>query len=509
MLTAAQAHRNIYIKKTIGTLIPTLILTIGIAVGVTNLGSVREFFIGATGDEANIQVDTQAILGPMPRPWRNLAQGGEDKNWRLQPLTQQVKALKPEYIRIDHIYDFYDVVSRGPSGLQFNWAKMDPVISDILAVGAKPYISMSYLPPAIAPNGDIVGQPPNWNEWQVIVQKTVEHFSKQRGIEDVVYEVWNEPDLFGKWKAGGSKNYMTLYIYSSRGAQQAMANGTKAFKLGGPAITALYENWVKQLLDVAAKQNLKLDFISWHRYNRDIDVYRKDFAQAKEWIAANPQFSNIELHVTEWGHDSEIDPGYDGAFGAAHTAAVATEMVGQIQRGFVFEIQDGRSGDGKEYWGRWGLFTHQDFGAKAKPRYRALKFIDDNIGAQRVSILGKGTWVKAMAARSGDATTVVLTNYDSAGRHNENVPITFKSLIGSNFAVDTIFMDGRNNRTEVSTTSAELKVVVSMPVNTVAAVRLVPLSAQVEVVELTSQPVVTPTSQPTQSPEITSTPITQ
>ncbi len=507
MPTAAQIHRNAYIRKTIGTLIPILILTIGIAVGVTNLGSIREFFIGATGDEANIQVDTQAILGPMPRPWRNLAQGGEDKNWRLQPLTQQVKALKPEYIRIDHIYDFYDIVSRGPSGLQFNWAKMDAVVNDILAVGAKPYISLSYLPPAIAPNGDIVGQPTNWNEWQVIVQKTVEHFSKQRGIEDVVYEVWNEPDLFGKWRAGGSKNYMTLYIYSSRGAQQAMANGTKNFKLGGPAITALYENWVKQLLDTAATQNLKLDFISWHRYNRDIDVYRKDFAQAKDWIAAYPQFSNLELHITEWGHDSDIDPGYDGTFAAAHTAAVATEMVGQIHRGFVFEIQDGKSGDGKEYWGRWGLFTHQDFGAKTKPRYRALKFIDDNIGNQRVSILGKGTWVKAMAARSGDATTVVLANYDASGRHNENVPVTFKSLIGSNFTVDTIFMDGRNNRTEVSTTSAELKVVVSMPANTVATVRLIPLSPQIE--EIESKPTTEIPINPSPKPETSSATISQ
>ncbi|MBI5151598.1 MAG: hypothetical protein HZA34_03415 [Candidatus Pacebacteria bacterium] len=479
MPTAAAKHRQTYLRKTIFTLIPIILLTVSIFIGVSNLSTIRDLFIGASGEEANISIDTQAILGPMPRPWRNLAQGGEDKDWRLQPLVAQVKALQPEYIRIDHIYDFFDIVSRGGNGgLQYNWTKMDAVVTDILNTGAKPYIALSYTPSVLAPSGDIVGQPSNWNEYQQVIQRTVEHFSKDRGIENVAYEVWNEPDLFGKWRIGSSKNYLTLYTYASRGAQQAAANGAKTFTFGGPATTGLYKNWITELLDHVSKNNLRLDFLSWHRYARDIDAYRRDFRDIQNWVASFPQFANVEFHITEWGHDSEVDFGYDGIFGAAHTAAVATEMVGQIQRGFVFEIQDGKGPEGKEYWGRWGLFTHKDFGAKVKPRYRALRMID-GIGNQRLPILGKGSWVKGMAARSGDTTTVVLANYDPAGKHNENVPVTFRNVVGSRFVVDQQFLDGRNDRQEVSTTSAELRIVIPMTVNSVASIRLIPLESQV------------------------------
>ena len=472
MSATHQSYRRSYVKRTVLTLVPILFIAMSIVIGVANLNTIRQLLIGATGEPANIIVDTQAILGPMPRPWRNLAQGGEDHNWRLQPLTSQVKALKPEYIRIDHIYDFYEIVSRDGSGrLQYNWTKMDLVVSDILATGAKPYIALTYMPSIIAVNGDIVSKPNNWGEYQQVVQRTIEHFSKERGIEDVNYEVWNEPDLFGKWSIG---NYLVMYSYASHGAQQAAENGSKIFKFGGPATTALYKNWIKQLLDYVAKNNLRLDFLSWHRYARNVDAYRNDFSDIKDWLSAYPRFSNVESHITEWGHNSDIDPGYDTNYGAAHTAAVAMEMVGNIQRGFVFEIQDGKDPSGKEYWGRWGLFTHTDYGAHAKPRYYALKFIDSHAGTERVSILGKGSWVKGMASHTGASTIVVLANYDPAIQHSENVPVTFKSLTGTNFVIQQQFLNGRSLRQEIATTAAELQTFVNMPPNSIAAVTITP-----------------------------------
>src|SRR5690606_5022795 len=129
-------------------------------------------------------------------PWRNLAQGGEDHNWRIGNLTEPVKTLKPEYIRIDHVYDFYDIVQGTPGNITFDWTKFDLIIDDILATGAKPYIALSYMPPAIS-SGDILAYPVHWSDWQLVVQKTIEHLSGTRKISDVYYEVWNEPDLFG------------------------------------------------------------------------------------------------------------------------------------------------------------------------------------------------------------------------------------------------------------------------------------------------------------------------
>ena len=115
-------------RKAVISSIFFLLLAIVSLVGASQLQVVREFFGQASGAEASFVVDSQAVLGSLPRPWRNLAQGGEDHNWRIGSLTKQVSALHPEYIRLDHIYDFYDIVQGNPGNLSMNWEKFDLVL---------------------------------------------------------------------------------------------------------------------------------------------------------------------------------------------------------------------------------------------------------------------------------------------------------------------------------------------------------------------------------------------
>ncbi|MBW7944549.1 hypothetical protein H3C70_04060 [Patescibacteria group bacterium] len=472
---ATYPYRTSYTKRRIVLflkILPLLILVVAAVVGISQLQFVREFFGQAAGEPANIQVDTQAVLGPMPRPWRNLAQGGEDHNWRIGALVPSVRSLHPQYIRIDHIYDFYDIVQGSPGNITFDFSKLDPLLDDIIATGAKPYVSLSYMPPAIS-SGDILAKPARWEDWQLTVQKTVEHISGTRGISDVYYEVWNEPDLFGKWSYYGDKNYLTLYDYAARGATSA--RGVRPFKIGGPAITALYKNWFDAIMKHVIATNIRFDFFSWHRYSLDLDIYRKDMFEATNWLSQYPQLEpNVELQITEWGHDSNNHPGYDTTYGAAHTAAGAIEMIGVVDRAFAFEIQDGKDPEGKANWGRWGLFTHKDFGQSPKPRYNALRLLD-RIGSQRLQLLGKGTWVKAAAALSDAGNPqVILANFDRSGRNTENVPVTFKNIQPGNYTVVKEFLGGRKQTEDVATTSAELQVHVAMPVNSVSLIELMP-----------------------------------
>lgn len=489
-----QQKRNAMIFGALGM----VVLVVGVMLAVSQIQVIREFFGQASGEPANIIVDTQAVLGPMPRPWRNLAQGGEAFDWRLEPLVPKVKALKPEYIRIDHIYDFYDIVKGTPGNLTFDFSKMDPVIDDILATGAKPYIALTYMPPAIA-SGDIVSAPKNWADWQLVVQKTIEHYSGTKGISDIYYEVWNEPDLFGDWKYYGEKNYLTMYSYSARGA--ANARGVKPFKLGGPGITALYKNWFNALAKHAIANNLRLDFFSWHRYNLDLDQYKKDMTEARTWLAEYPQLEpTMELHITEWGHDSNVHPGYDSGYGAAHTVAGAIEMVGIVQRAFMFEIQDGPDPAGQTYWGRWGMFTAQKAGAVAKPRYFALQLLD-SIGDQRLSLQGKGYWVKGLAARNAAGNAeVILANYDRTAKHVETVPVTFTNILPGTYSVSKKFLSGQLTTEKVATTEAALRINVAMPINSVAKIELKPEDVQ----PLAPEAAASVTIQPTQgSPAVT------
>ena len=452
-----------------GSLVLVAMIAI-ILVGVSQLDVIREFFSKASGENANITVDTQAVLGPMPRPWRNLAQGGEGFDWRMQPLVPQVKALKPQYIRIDHIYDFYEIVDGTPGNITFDFSKLDPILDDIKAAGATPYIALSYMPPAIA-EGDIVSKPKIWTDWQLTVQKTIEHVSGTRKTPNVYYEVWNEPDLFGGWKYYGDKSYLTLYDYAARGANSA--RGVQPFKLGGPGITALYKNWFDAMAKYAVKYSVRFDFFSWHRYNLKIDQYREDMTDIRTWLSAYPQLEpTLELHITEWGHDSNNHTGYDSSYGAAHTVAGSIEMIGIVDKAFVFEIQDGKAPDGKEYWGRWGMFTHQSVGAKPKPRYHGLRMLD-RIGDQRLQLLGKGSWVKAAAARDEAGNTeVIMANFDQKGAHAEVVPVTFTNIQPGTYQITKEFLNGQRQVEQAATTAAILRTYVNMPVNSVAFIEL-------------------------------------
>jgi beta-xylosidase len=443
---------------------------------VSQLDVVREFLSRATGEPANLVIDTQAVIGPMPRPWRNLAQGGEAFDWQLSPLSTQVAALEPEYIRIDHIYDFYEIVQGSPGNITFDFTKFDVILDQIAATGAKPYIALSYMPPAIS-SGDIISPPVRWEDWQLVVQKTIEHVSGTRGTADVYYEVWNEPDLFGDYKYYGDRNYLTMYTYAARGA--ANARGVQPFRIGGPGITALYRNWFNALAKHAIDNNLRLDFFSWHRYAHDIEQYQEDMLNVRTWIQDYPQLEpTLEFHITEWGHDSEVHPGYDSRYSAAHTVAGSIEMIGVVERAFVFEIQDGKDPNGQAAWGRWGMFQHQDFGAAAKPRYNALRMLD-RIGDQRLQILGKGSWVKAAAARDDEGNTeVVIANFDRRGSHAETVPVTFQNIEPGSYTVTRQYLSGQQNTQNVATTAAVLQISVPMPINDVAFVELSPAGAQ-------------------------------
>lgn len=446
-----------------------------VALGVTlsQIKVIQNLFPKAGGVPANIVVDTQAVLGPMPTPWRYLGQGGEETEPMLHDVLGLVRALRPEYIRIDHLYDHYDVVSRGDGGLQFDWSKLDATVNDILATGATPFLSLSYMPQAIS-SGDITSPPTNYSEWGTVVARTVAHYSGTAGrnIPNVYYEVWNEPDLFGGWRTYGDHNYLSLYSSAVAGA--VSVHDTQPFKIGGPATTGLYKNWFDNLVKYTSDNNVRLDFFSWHRYSTDLGVFFEDMSNARKWLEAHPERSlDLELLITEWGHNSEVDGGYDGMYGAAHTLAGAMEMVNLVDKAFLFEIKDGPDPAGKKFWGRWGLITHQSQGLTTKPRYAAMKLLNE-LAPNRLSLTGKGTWVKGLAAQDGESTQVLLVNYDSRAQHTEKVPVTFTNLVNKNFTLEESFLLGQKRSIDVATTAAELKQEVVLPVNSAVMLRLTP-----------------------------------
>jgi hypothetical protein len=128
---------------------------------------VQRALVGAEGRLAAIAIETDHPLGPLPQPWRALAQGGEAESTFLDTDSDKIKALGIKYIRIDHMYDGFNVIGEN---LQLNWTELDKLVDKITATGALPFFSLGYMPATIA-SGDLVSEPRNWSDWQTVVQK--------------------------------------------------------------------------------------------------------------------------------------------------------------------------------------------------------------------------------------------------------------------------------------------------------------------------------------------------
>ncbi len=385
------------------------------------------FFGWAFGRKADVVVDAgSAFELERSYVWENLAQGGEENSRMIYPVVSKIKKITPEYIRIDHIFDYYGVVKGRENGkLVLDWSNLDLTIADILAAGAKPFISLSYMPAGVS-KGDVTDNPQNWTDWEYLVRLLVEHISGRNGlaIPNVYYEVWNEPDLFGRFRTKGDKNYLNLYLYAHRGA--VSAQDTLPFKIGGPATASHYKNWLVDILDFVSSNSLRFDFYSWHTYSADLSKFESDLVEIEKILSDKGWNKKVELIISESGITGENDKRYDTYFSAIHNLAVVSLLEGKVDRLFTFEIKDGPGGE--KYWGRWGILTHEKWGEPMeKPRYRSFEFLNRMKGYS-VNTAGFGSWVYGFAKKERDTVRLLLVNYDARGKNYEAVPVKFINL---------------------------------------------------------------------------------
>jgi hypothetical protein len=447
--------------------IAVLLAIFGIAIFLNNSGFRFDLRLRAYGTPANIIVSTTKTLTPFPTGFYHaFAQGGEEKTDMLSPVVSAVQTLKPNYIRIDHIFDSYGVVQKENGILTFDFTKLDRTVDTIRKTGAIPVFSLSYMPPAIAKDGNITNPPNNWNDWTQVVRETIQHYSGSPGknLTGVYYEVWNEPDLaqFGGWKTYGNKNYLVLYKNAALGADTA--RNVNTFYFGGPATTALYKDWITPLI----KTGYRLDFISWHTYNTDPRHFSDDQHNLSEWLKGYPQVQHIPTLITEFGFTGAKDERFGTTYASAYTAAVIRQLIMEPPKGlFTFELKDGpgAAGDG------WGILPHESVGGDPKPRYQVFSLLDDLSGTM-LAVSGEGTWVTALASSRSNTIRTLLVNFHPDGNHSENVPVTFTGLVPGQYAFRQHQLAGVDATIRVTIPAQTWQTHIFMPPNAVTLVSL-------------------------------------
>jgi hypothetical protein len=185
----------------------------------------------------------------------------------------------------------------------------------------------------------------------------------------------------------------------------------------------------------------RVDFLSWHSYMSDPNRYSQDQRNLISWLMPYPGYTLLPKLITEYGFSGSKHPRYGTSFAAAHTAAVVRQLItGGPSYLFSFQLKDGpgqQTGDG------WGLLTHEDNGANAKPRYHVFSFLDSMKG-NRIDLRGEGSWVTGFASLNGGTVRVLLVNYDENEQHAENVPVMFTNLDPGTYTYRERFFRGRD-----------------------------------------------------------------
>jgi len=412
-----------------------------------------ELYVTEPYRPAKLIVNANTVTANINPIWSAFAQGGEEQNTNMLSGTEtSMQQIKPSYVRLDHIFDddYYGVVKGSGDSLSVDWSKLDAVVASIQKMGAKPFFSLGYMPSALAVSK--IDMPYSWERWQWLVAQCIEHYSGAtgKGISDVYYEVWNEPDLesFGKWHYASSKNYLTLYRYSALAAKNVRANtGSRRFFIGGPAITAAYQNWVQAIVEYTQANNLPLDFVSWHRYSWNDKQYRQDVIDLRSWLATKGEYQAI---ISEFGPDSEKTTAYNAPIAGAHAVAVNRQLLESgLDWLFAFEVKDGPNQGNMG----WGLLTHNQAGLRTKSRFKAYSMMQ-NMSGQRLLVSGEGSTVKGWATMNGKELSIIVSNYSLQTGQSESVPIRIEGLNAGKYLLIWDTLKGLGGEEQIDVVSA-------------------------------------------------------
>jgi len=304
-------------------------------------------------------------------------------------------------------HDDLGVARRDRTGeLQFDFVAVDAVYDQLLDIGIRPIVELSFMPAALARDPEqtvftyrgIISPPTDWDEWHALVAALVQHLVERYGIDEIrqwAFEVWNEANLEVFW-TGTQAEYLRLYAESARAVKGVDAR----LRVGGPSTAA--GEWVDALAEYAATEGVELDFASTHTYgNLPLDLRP---------ALARHGFDGIPIWWTEWGvSPTHFGPVHDGVIGAPFALSGYAAVQGRLDALAYWVISDHF-----EELGRPPRLFHDGFGLLSvgnlrKPRYWAVHLAahqGDTVLASTVA--GDRELVQAWATRHDDGTVDVL-----------------------------------------------------------------------------------------------------
>lgn len=188
-----------------------------------------------------------------------------------------IKSLRFHGIFDDDMWTISDLktFSPMPGGnlvRDWNFRQCGHVYDNLLSVGVKPFVELSFMPSQLAKTKktglhykNYTSPPKSYEQWEEYIKAFIRFLLDRYGAEEVegwLFEVWNEPDL-GGFFSGTKKEYFKLYETTAR----AIKSVDEKIKVGGPSTSAC--KWIDEFLSFCKEHEVPIDFISTHHYPGD------------------------------------------------------------------------------------------------------------------------------------------------------------------------------------------------------------------------------------------------
>ncbi|MBP3919256.1 MAG: hypothetical protein J6I50_08820 [Clostridia bacterium] len=201
-------------------------------------------------------------------------------------------------VDIHAVFPNFDADPNSPDSYDFQLT--DEYLETIMAAGTQVFYRLGS---KIEHNSKKYGilPPKDFQKWAVICEHIIAHINEgwanghHMGV--VYWEIWNEPDLYGKCWLGTPEQFYELYAVTAKHLKARFPH----LKIGGPAVTGYNEGWLRPFFARIRDEHLPFDFYSWHCYANTVEALCRN-VQLHRALLDEYGFSDTESILNEWNY---------------------------------------------------------------------------------------------------------------------------------------------------------------------------------------------------------------
>jgi hypothetical protein len=405
-----------------------------------------------------LSIGASKATGEVPDGLVGLSQGGGMSDYS-EATAKKLKEGGFRWFRMDNVLT--SAARRGADGkIEYDFSEMDKRLDLMRAIGAEPILAASYMPQVFdaVKDDERHSAPADYAAWEELCARAAKH-ARERGTPVKYWEVWNETNA-GWLKPGpndtGSEAFVALvkeasgkepkdkevvrrfeaYCKLYRATALGVRRGNPDSKVGGPALASgPYDEggggpgvhgrtFARGLMLYCEREQLPLDFLSWHEYFQPADVIAAQAKTFRDYAAEVPSLRgrDLPLYVTEWNEAWWPDRPHDNEIGAAWCAdGLIRCFIPQRAKPCLFYAKQGDEG----FRGDWGILMGSN--NKPKPTYNAAK-IFNGLSGKWVEVQGGDGEISCIACVDGGRLQIVVVNFQPRYNARRKVKIDLRDL---------------------------------------------------------------------------------